>query len=529
MSAHPTSLHSAHRPTAAPARRYVGRMPGLGRWLSGSVLAVMALSAHAFDFETVAARARQLSGSPYKPVKAQELPRELKDLSYERYREIEYKPERFAWRGARLPFEISFFHEGMVFDQPVRINEVVNNSVREFRFDPAAFNYGSHKVDAAKLKGLGFAGFRLMYPLNQGKRKDELASFLGASYFRAVGKDQWYGLSARGLAVDTALNSGEEFPRFVEYWIERPGPNDKQLTIYALMDSRRMSGAYRFIIKPGNETVMEVKSRLFLRENVTKLGLAPLTSMYLFGENQPSQTADFRPEVHDSDGLSVQLGTGEWIWRPLVNPKRLLVTSFGATNPQGYGLMQRDRSFDNYQEIGAWYERRPSAWVEPKGNWGSGRVELVQIPTPDETNDNVVAFWVPDNPPKPKQAFDYEYRLKWQKDGENLPPLSWVTQTRRGQGMTRKQDDTSFSLVVDFEGPAFKRLPEEVRLDPVVSADANGEVLKTTVQRNEATGGWRMTMFMRRKDENKPVELRGYLRNGNTTLSETWSYILPPG
>ncbi|HBD39751.1 MAG TPA: glucan biosynthesis protein G, partial [Cupriavidus sp.] len=257
-----------------------------------------------------------------------------------------------------------------------------------FRFDPSAFNYGSHRVDPAKLKGLGFAGFKLLYPLNQGKRKDELASFLGASYFRALGKDQWYGLSARGLAVDTALNSGEEFPRFVEYWIERPAANDKQLTIYALMDSRRVSGAYRFVIKPGNETVMEVKSRLFLRENVTKLGLAPLTSMYLFGENQPSQDTDYRPEVHDSDGLSVQLGTGEWIWRPLVNPKRLLVTSFAATNPQGYGLMQRDRSFDNYQEIGAWYERRPSAWVEPKGNWGSGRVELVQIPTPDETNDN---------------------------------------------------------------------------------------------------------------------------------------------
>lgn len=148
---------------------------------------------------------------------------------------------------------------------------------------------------------------------------------------------------------------------------------------------------------------MEVKSRLFMRENVTKLGLAPLTSMYLFGENQPSSVPDYRPEVHDSDGLSVQLGTGEWLWRPLSNPKRLLVTSFAATNPQGFGLMQRDRNFSSYQEIGAWYERRPSAWVEPKGNWGSGRVELVQIPTPDETNDNIVAYWVPDTPPKPKQ------------------------------------------------------------------------------------------------------------------------------
>lgn len=306
-------------------------------WCGGLLAAgtlLVALPAQAFDFNTVAARARTLAASPYKPA-PQSLPRELAELSYDRYREIEYKPERFAWRNARLPFELSFFHEGMVFDQPVRINEVVGGSVREFRFDPGAFNYGPHKIDPAKLKGLGFAGFRLMYPVNQGKRKDELASFLGASYFRALGRDQWYGLSARGLAVDTGLNSGEEFPRFVEYWIERPGPNDKQITLYALMDSRRLSGAYRFVIKPGAETVMEVKARLFLRENVTKLGLAPLTSMYLFGENQPSTTLDFRPEVHDSDGLSIHLGTGEWIWRPLVNPKRLLVTSFSTTNPQG--------------------------------------------------------------------------------------------------------------------------------------------------------------------------------------------------
>ncbi|WP_430869917.1 glucan biosynthesis protein G [Cupriavidus basilensis] len=519
------TIQSAHPHTAAHANAAAMR---LGRWLCGGMLAVCAMAAHAFDFDTVAARARQLAGTPYKaPV--QNLPRELRELSYERYREIEYKPERFQWRNAKLPFELSFFHEGMVFDQPVRINEVVSGSAREIRFDPAAFNYGPHKVDAAKLKPLGFAGFRVLYPLNNAKSKDEVVSFLGASYFRALGKDQWYGLSARGLAVDTALNSGEEFPRFVEYWIERPSPADKQLTIYALMDSRRMSGAYRIVIRPGAETAMEVKSRLFMRENVTKLGLAPLTSMYLFGENQPSAVQDYRPEVHDSDGLSVQLGTGEWLWRPLSNPKRLLVTSFAATNPQGFGLMQRDRNFGNYQEIGAWYERRPSAWVEPKGNWGSGRVELVQIPTPDETNDNIVAYWVPDNPPKPKQAFDFEYRLLWQKDGEKQPPLSWVTQTRRGQGLSRKQDDTSFSLVVDFEGPVFKKLAADTRIDPVISADSNGELLNTSTQRNEATGGWRMTMVVRRKDENKPVELRGYLRNGNTTLSETWSYILPPG
>lgn len=515
-----------------PRARRTGTNAGIAagtvaRWLCAAALACSAVAAHAFSFDTVAARARQLANSPYKPPKA-DLPRELRELSYPQYREIQFKAERFLWRNAKLPFELSFFHEGMVFDQPVRINEVTGNRVRELRFDPAAFDYGPHKFDPNMLKGLGFAGFRVLHPIN-GKQKDEVVSFLGASYFRGVGKDQWYGLSARGLAVDTALNSGEEFPRFVEYWIERPTANSKQLIVYALMDSRRMSGAYRFVIKPGEATETEVKARLYLRENVTKLGMAPLTSMFLFGENQPSAQTDYRPEVHDSDGLSIQLGTGEWIWRPLVNPRRLLVTSFSATNPQGFGLMQRDRSFSSYQEIGEWYERRPSGWVEPRGNWGSGRVELVMIPTPDETNDNIVAYWVPDNPPKPKQPFDFEYRLLWQKDREKVPPLSWVTQTRRGQGLSRNKEDTSFSMMVDFEGPAFKKLEPGAHLDAVVSVDGNGELLRTTTVRNEATGGWRMTMFLRRKDENKPVELRGYLRNGNTTLSETWSYILPPG
>ncbi len=523
-SAIPSPL-SARPRRPMPSARFDGVR--LGRWLCAGALACFAMAAHAFSFDTVAARARQLANSPYKAPKAH-LPTELRELSYPRYREIQYKPERFVWRNTKLPFELSFFHEGMVFDQPVKINEVTGNRVREMRFNPADFNYGSHKFDPEMLKGLGFAGFRVLHPVN-GKHKDEVVSFVGASYFRGVGKDQWYGLSARGLAVDTALASGEEFPRFVEYWIERPAPGDKQLVIYALMDSRRMSGAYRFVIKPGTDTETEVKARLYLRENVTKLGLAPLTSMYLFGENQPPAAPEFRPEVHDSDGLSIQLGTGEWIWRPLVNPRRLLVTSFSATNPQGFGLMQRDRSFASYQEIGEWYERRPSGWVEPRGNWGSGRVELVMIPTPDETNDNIVAYWVPDNPPKPKQPFDLEYRLLWQKDRERMPPLSWVTQTRRGQGLSRNKEDTSFSLLVDFEGPAFKKLDPAAHIDAVVSADGNAELLRTTTQRNEATGGWRMTMFLRRKDENKPVELRGYLRNGNTTLSETWSYILPPG
>ena len=483
-------------------------------------------AAYAFDFELVANRARQLAAAPYKTGDAK-LPKELQDLNYDQLRDIRFKPDRALWRDAKLPFELAFYHLGLYFDRPVRINELVGDTVREIRFDPALFDYGANKIDPNRMRGLGFAGFRVHYPLNTPKYKDEVLVFLGASYFRALGKGQIYGISARGLAIDTGLASGEEFPRFVEFWIERPMPPTSTLTIYALLDSKRVSGAYRFVLKPGVETVLDVKERLFLRENVSRLGIAPLTTMYFFGENQHTSRDDYRPEVHDSDGLSIQSGTGEWIWRPLVDPKRLLVTSFAMTNVAGFGLMQRDRDFASYEDLEARYDLRPSAWIEPKGKWGAGRVELVQIPSPDETNDNIVAYWVPDAAPEPKQPLDYEYRILWQKDPGTRPPLAWVTQTRRGRGYTRS-DDGSIGFVIDFEGPALKKLPADTAVEAIVSVDANAEVKEAIAHHNDVTGGWRVSLRFTRIAADKPVELRAFLRTRSSVLSETWSYILPP-
>jgi len=352
--------------------------------------------------------------------------------------------------------------------------------------------------------------------------------FLGASYFRALGKGQVYGISARGLAVDTALGSGEEFPSFTDFWVERPAANASHLTIYALLDSRRVTGAYRFVVKPGTETIMDVGARVFLREQVTKIGLAPLTTMYYFGENQPNASGtDFRPEVHDSDGLSIQSGTGEWIWRPLINPKRLLVSSFALSNPVGFGLQQRDRRFSHYEDLEAHYEKRPSVWVQPVGNWGAGRVELVQIPTPDETNDNIVAYWVPDALPPPQQPLAADYRLFWQMDNSVRPPQSWVVQTRRGHGY-RKVPDDSIDFVVDFEGPVFAKLPADAKVEPVVTGQ-NVETREAIAYPNPAINGYRMALRLKRIDDAKPIELRAFLRAGDGgAISETWSYLLPP-
>lgn len=494
-----------------------------------ALLAACVLSstdARAFGLDDVTARAEKLAGAAYqKP--AASLSKALKSLTYDQFRDIRFRPDRALWRNARLPFELMFFHRGFYYEEPVLIHEITPEGEREVVFDPDAFDYGKNKLERDDLPKQGFAGFRAHFPINSPGYRDEVLTFLGASYFRALGRGQRYGLSARGLAIDTAENSGEEFPRFVEFWIERPKPNAQELTVYALLDSPSAAGAYRFVLRPGVSTSLDVDVRLFLRKSVTKLGLAPLTSMYSFGANQRSSREDYRPQVHDSDGLSIQASATEWIWRPLVNPKRLLVTSFALNNPSGFGLMQRERWFGHYEDLETRYDLRPSAWIQPKGSWGRGRVELVQIPVPDETNDNIVAYWVPEKPPRPRRPFEYGYRILWQKDRETRPPVGWVRETRRGRGFA-KSDDGSLELHVDFEGPTLTRLPASATVEAVVWVDDNAEVLERHLRRNEMTGGWRSVVRLRRLDRAKPAELRTHLTNGVDLLTETWSYILPP-
>lgn len=479
---------------------------------------VLPTAAHAFGFRDVSRQAAELAKSSYtRPT--------LANLSYDEYRDIRFRPDHAVWRGTKLPFEIQLLHPGMYYNRAVKLNLVTADGVRPLTFTPEDFDYGANKINLDQLKDLGFAGFRIHYPLNREDYKDELAVFHGASYFRALGKQQRYGLSSRGLAIDTGELSGEEFPEFTEFWIEWPRPQDHQLTIYALLDSPRVTGAYEFTIIPGDDTQTKVRAKLFFRGQIGKLGLGALTSMYLFGENQPAAVEDYRPEVHDSDGLLVQTDS-EWIWRPLVNPRRLLITSFGTTNPRGFGLLQRDRQFDHYEDLEAHYERRPSAWVEPEGDWGKGRFELVMIPTPDETNDNVVAFWVPERPFKAEDNFEFRYTTRWQLDADLHPELARVEQTRRGHGWTKEADD-SLRFHIDFAGGALDSLSEDAKVVPGVWMGEGGELLERQAYRNDVTGGWRLSLRIRRADNTKPVEMRAVLTDGEQSLSETWAYVLP--
>ena len=501
------------------------RLWALGTWL----LAAHSLAfGQGFSFDTVAEAAHRLAQSPYRPP-ARSLPAALlkPQFTYDQHRDIRFRPDRALWRAQGLPFEMMFFHPGWLFEFPVTINEVEAGKVRHVAFDTRDFDYGKNGVNRQGFGDLGFAGFRVHYPLNNNAYKDEVAVFLGASYFRAVARGGRYGLSARALAVDTVGGKGEEFPRFVEFWVERPSANAKSLTIHALLDSPRVSGAYRFVVTPGDSTTIEVQSRIFLREPVATLGIAPLTSMFFSGENQAPDQDDFRPEVHDSDGLALHTGEHEWIWRPLVNPPSLMVSSFATTNPRGFGLMQRDRKFAHYEDLEARYELRPSTWIEPLGDWGAGRVELVQFPIQDETDDNAVAYWVPAKLPPPGQPLDLSYRMSWQSKNDRMPPQAWVVQSRRGHGYTRTKVGDEVQYVLDFDGPALRALDPQTVVTAVVTADHNAEVLYTNVQPNDAAAGLRATLRFKRIDAAKPVELRAFLKTSNETVSETWSYLLP--
>ena len=314
--------------------------------------------------------------------------------------------------------------------EPVRIYAVQRRqTAREILYRPDYFDYGSSGVDPGALAHLGFAGFRVME--SHSAPTDWLA-FQGASYFRSSGQEAQYGASARGLAVNTALQTAEEFPRFSQFWLAENGP---VVTIYALLEGPSVTGAYKFDTVKHGGTVMNVHCDLFFRADISRLGVAPLTSMYWYGENQRDKASDWRPEIHDNDGLAIANGRGERLWRPLINPPQIQTNSFIDNNPKGFGLMQRDRAFDDYQDDTAFYNKRPGIWIEPKGQWGAGAVQLVEIPTTDETHDNIVVYWRPDAPVNSGDSLSFDYRLYWQ-NGEPAYPkdLARVTATRIGRG-----------------------------------------------------------------------------------------------
>ncbi|MBV8341315.1 MAG: glucan biosynthesis protein D, partial [Gammaproteobacteria bacterium] len=371
-----------------------------------------------FDYARLKGQARTRAAQPYVAA-PKRLPPAIASLDWDHWQAIRYREERALWVDEGLRFQVQFAHPGYTLDKPVRMYEVVSGAAREITFDPTLFDYSRAGVrPAAVPANLGFGGFRLLHHTDWTR---DFVAFQGASYFRAVDGDMQYGMSQRGLAINCGMAETEEFPDFIAYWLERPAKDSSRLTVYALLDSPSVAGAYRFVIDAGETTLMDIDAALYPRRVIERLGIAPGTSMFLCGKNDRRVGDDWRPEIHDSDGLQITTGAGEWIWRPLVNPAAVRVNSYVDDSPRGFGLMQRERRFSQYEDDGVFYDKRPGVWTEPKAPWRRGAVMLVEIPTGDETNDNIVAFWTPEEKPQAGGEYLYGYRLYWSRENPHAP------------------------------------------------------------------------------------------------------------
>jgi periplasmic glucans biosynthesis protein len=481
-----------------------------------------------FAFANVQQLAQERATHDYRPM-PDALPAALANLSYDQYRDIRFRPESALWHGQSL-FEVQFFHRGYHVRQRVNIFEVSSTGASPVPYNPQFFSFGPLLKPPKAATNLGFAGLRVHYPLHSPTYKDELIVFLGASYFRVLGRNQHYGASARALAIDTAAPGGEEFPAFTDFWLVRPQAADRVLTVYALLDGKSVAGAYQFQIRPGAITQVEVHCLLYPRRAIGKLGVAPLTSMFLYGEEGAARRFDdYRPQVHDSDGFMTETGHREWIWRPLANPRELRVNRFMDENPRGFGLIQRERDFNRYQDVEAQYQSRPSYWVEPLGDWGRGGVELVEIPSDEEIHDNIVAYWVPAQAASAGKPWSFSYLLSAYAQAPDWPPGGRVVATRNGNP-AMGDNKGHFApgarrMLVDFAGGELDGLDGVQPVKADVSAD-NGQIEAVTVQRL-VTGVWRVAFVVTPKLK-KPVDLRCYLTLYGEGLTETWVYQWTP-
>jgi len=488
--------------------------------------------AEAFGWEALREMARKRAETPWQTPKIEheEL---LEGLDYDLIQKIRFRPEFGLWAAEPGQMPVQFFHLHRWQKQPVRIAIVEGGQAREIQYDEDLFEILDPQLAKRIPDNLGFAGFRVLNGAANGavaRPQGDWLSYQGASYFRSSGVLDQYGQSARGIAINTGLPQPEEFPAFTRFWLEKAAPGSRTLTIYALLEGASLTGAYRFVWhRPLNAAVTtEVSCDLFVRRDIERLGVAPLTSMYWYGENDRRMATDWRPEVHDTDGLALWTGAGERIWRPHNNPPKPVTNSFLDKDPKGFGLFQRDRQFDHYHDDGVFYEKRPSVWIEPLGAWGEGSVQLYEWPTDDEIYDNVVAYWVPAAPVQAGQQLSYQYRMHWAEEEPFVPNVGRVQATRVGKGGVpgHPRPEGQFKFVVDFEGGPLASLAQRFDVEVVVEP-SRGSVVQAYGIKVVGTPLWR-AFFDLKVEGGETVDMRMFMRLEGQTLTETWLYQFYP-
>ncbi len=479
----------------------------------------------AFSFAVLKAQAKALAGDAWQ--KPQTVDADiLAKIDYDSYQHIKFRRDASLRLGRDNLAPVQLFHLGQLFMEPVKIYQVDGGFAQELLYSSDLFETPEGHPARLLSPHTGFAGFRVMAK----DLKTDWLSFIGASYFRTSGPYNQYGLSARGLAIGTGMPEPEEFPRFTQFWLEGGEVGRAPLTIYALLDSPSVTGAYRFVTNQLSDpndvrrVIMDVELELYPRRDIARVGIAPFSSMFWYGEGSRKRAADWRPEIHDSDGLAIHTGAGERIWRPIENPSRVMTSSFVDRDVRGFGLLQRDRDFVHYLDDGVFYERRPSVWVEPQGDWGEGSVQLVEIPTDDETMDNIVTYWTPKDGLKAGQTTTYSYRLSWLDDIAFPATLGRATATLTGVGGrpgVRRPSGPVRKYVIDWQGPIFAGLGRDDGVELVVTASrgtvSNAYTHPVVDQRER----WR-SLFDIEATGSEPVDMRAYLRRNGTALSETW-------
>src|SRR5579871_1197294 len=490
-------------------------------------------AAVAFSYDIFKQQARERAHAPYEPP-PRPSPDVLQKINYEEWGKIRFRDAYALFANGPGPFPVTFFHLGLFFQKAVGMHVIENGQSRKIIYEQAYFDMPANSPARQLPEGAGFAGLRIQEsregPLDW--RKNDWVAFLGAAYFRAIGELRQYGLSARGVALDVAVaDRPEEFPDFTQFYIDSAAPNPQTLTLYALMEGPSIVGAYRFLMSRGKGVVMDIESSLFVRAQVSRFGIAPLTSMYWYSETKKETAIDWRPEVHDSDGLEMWTGNGERLWRQLNNPPRIMASAFLDDNPRGFGLLQRDRVFDHYLD-GVFYDRRPSLWVEPLPGptgegWGKGSIQLCEIPTDDEIHDNVVAMWVPAEPVQAGAEVNLNYRLHWLANEPYPSNLAVVSATRLGRGGQPGQPRPKGvrKFMVEFLGGPLNELPFGVTPELVVSSSRGsfGPYQLIEAVPDGVSGHWR-AQFDLIVTGTEPVELRAFLKSGGETVTETWMF-----